>query len=87
MAQKDYLSESGGVAVVDDMPLEDKEAIDEFNFLSEESDWKPNREKLESMKNQLVQDRRRKRPPRNVNVRIITVVASFKFCIFWQIQL
>jgi len=66
--QKDYLPESGaGVAIVDDMPLDDKEAIDEFNFLSEESDWKPNREKLESMKNQLVQDRRRKRPPRHAN--------------------
>ena len=64
------MSESGGVSVVDDIPLEDKEAMDEFNFLnSEDGDWNPNREKIESMKNQLAQERRRKRPPRNPNVR------------------
>lgn len=66
--KNEFLSESGGVSVVDDIPLEDKEAMDEFNFLnSEESDWNPNREKIESMKNQLAQERRRKRPPRNLS--------------------
>ena len=67
--KNEFLSESGGVSVVDDIPLEDKEAMDEFNFLnSEDGDWNPNREKIESMKNQLAQERRRKRPPRNPNV-------------------
>jgi len=66
--KNEFLSESGGVSVVDDIPLEDKEAMDEFNFLnSEDGDWNPNREKIESMKNQLAQERRRKRPPRNPN--------------------
>ena len=67
--KNEFLSESGGVSVVDDIPLEDKEAMDEFNSLnSEDGDWNPNREKIESMKNQLAQERRRKRPPRNPNV-------------------
>ena len=61
-----YGAEVGDAGV--ELATGDKEALDEYNFLSEESDWKPNREKLENMKNQLVQDRRRKRPPRNVTV-------------------
>ena len=77
--KNEFLSESGGVSVVDDIPLEDKEAMDEFNFLnSEDGDWNPNREKIESMKNQLAQERRRKRPPRNPNVSETSTGATLK---------
>ena len=64
--KNEYLTE--GVSVVDDIPLEDKEAMDEFNFLNSEEtpDWNPNKEKIEIMKGNYVQDRRRQRdrPPR-----------------------
>ena len=81
--KNEFLSESGGVSVVDDIPLEDKEAMDEFNFLnSEDGDWNPNREKIESMKNQLAQERRRKRPPRNPNVSETSTGTTLKNLLF-----
>jgi len=68
---RNFLSESGGVAVLDDLPIKDddiQDAMDDFNFLDSENtgDWNPNTQVIDKKKEELVLERRRKpRPPRN----------------------
>lgn len=69
----EYLSESGGVALVDDVAIKDDEVeqvLDEFNFLGvgeNDAEWNPNKHILNEKRDLLTQqqERRRKRPPPN----------------------
>ena len=73
--QQEFLSESGGVAVVDDVAIKDEEVeqvLDEFSFLGpveNDSEWNPNKQIIDQKKDQLIQERRRKRPPRTTSPR------------------
>jgi hypothetical protein len=57
---RNFLSESGGVAVLDDLPIKDdddvQDAMDDFNFLDSENtgDWNPNTQVIDKKKEELV---------------------------------